>query len=250
MAVAGALAYHGPTGAIAPRDRAGRRVRGGAAPRRPEQARVDPPLYRAPVDDGQLLDLLWAANGVNRPDVDGRTAPSWRTAKDTEIYVARPAGVDRFDAPQNRLVPVAAADIRKLASTQPFVGNAPVELIYLSQRSRILQAAGLDGQAFGSETEDHRIAAHVNAAVIAQNVYLFCAEGLKLDSTAPWPGKLSRGCIVSSLSNSENVDAGPAQHVLGDASKEYPLQTRSPLGSDHNELRLLEPSALVDEIGR
>lgn len=133
----------------------------------------------APIEDEQLLALLWAGNGVNRSDVDGRTAPSWRTSLDTEIYVARSSGVDRFDAGENRLVPFATSDIRAIASTQPFVGTAPVVLIYVSERSRVLAAAGLDEQAFDEETEDHRIAAHVNAAMIAQNVYLFCAaEGL------------------------------------------------------------------------
>jgi nitroreductase len=76
-------------------------------------------------------------------------------------------------------VAVSTDDIRKLTSPQPFVGTAAAVLIYVSERSRVLKAAGLDGQALDLETEDHRIAAHVNAAVIAQNVYLFCAaEGL------------------------------------------------------------------------
>lgn len=133
----------------------------------------------AAVEEEQLLALLWGANGVNRPDVDGRTAPSWRTTKDTEIYVARASGVHRYDAPSGKLVPVSADDIRKATSTQPFVGTAPAVLIYVSERSRVLKAAGLDEQALEKETEDHRIAAHVNAAMIAQNVYLFCAaEGL------------------------------------------------------------------------
>ena len=133
----------------------------------------------AAVDEGQLLALLWSANGVNRPDVDGRTAPSWRTAKDTEIYVARASGVDWFDATANELVPVSDTDIRKVTSPQPFVATAPVILLYVSERSRVLKAGGVDEQAFDKETEEHRIAAHVNAAVISQNVYLFCAaEGL------------------------------------------------------------------------
>lgn len=132
-----------------------------------------------PVEEEQLLALLWAANGVNRTDVDGRTAPSWRTAKDTEIFVARASGIDHFDPAKHRLTPVSKEDIRKSASPQPFVGNAPVVLVYVAEMSRILKAAGLDEGALEALTEDHRIAAHVNAAVISQNVYLFCAaEGL------------------------------------------------------------------------
>lgn len=131
------------------------------------------------VADDQLLSLLWAANGVNRPDVDGRSAPSWRTAKDTEIYVARASGVDRFDPAGNRLTAISTQDIRKATSPQAFVGTAPVVLIYVAELSRILKAARLDETALAAVTEEHRIAAHVNTAVIAQNVYLFCAaEGL------------------------------------------------------------------------
>lgn len=132
-----------------------------------------------PIAEEQLLALLWAANGVNRPDVDGRTAPSWRTAKDTEIYVARASGVGHFDAVENRLVTASGDDIRKSLSPQPFVATAPVVLIYVSELSRVLQAAGIDEFSPEAVTEDHRIAAHVNAAVISQNVYLFAAaEGL------------------------------------------------------------------------
>jgi len=50
-----------------------------------------------------------------------------------------------------------------------------VLLIFVTELSRILEAAGLEPDALDALTEDHRIAAHVNAAVIAQNVYLFCA---------------------------------------------------------------------------
>jgi len=133
----------------------------------------------SPVEDPQLLALLWAANGVNRADVDGRTAPSWRTAKDTEIYVARASGVDHFNAADNSLTNVSGEDIRGALSPQPFVAAAPVVLIYVTELARILKAARLEETALDAVTEDHRIAAHVNAAVISQNVYLFCAaEGL------------------------------------------------------------------------
>ncbi len=127
------------------------------------------------IDDDQLLALLWAANGVNRADVDGRTAPSWRTAKDTEIYVARATGIDRFDPVENTLTNLSSTDIRGVLSPQPFVGTAPVVLVYVTELSRILAAAGLDVNALDAVTEDHRIAAYVNTAVVAQNVYLFCA---------------------------------------------------------------------------
>lgn len=153
-----------------------------------------------PLEDDLLLALLWAANGVNRPDVDGRTAPSWRTAKDTEIYVASASGVEHFEAAENRLVSVSPDDIRTSVSPQPFVGAAPTVLIYVSELSRILAAAGLEESDFDAVTEVHRIAAHVNAAVVSQNVYLFCAaEGLGTCLV----GGVDRAAIATALDLSE-----------------------------------------------
>ncbi len=33
-----------------------------------------------------LSNLLWAAAGVNRPDVDGRTAPTAMNAREVDVY--------------------------------------------------------------------------------------------------------------------------------------------------------------------
>ena len=40
-----------------------------------------------PLEPQVLSDLLWAANGVNRPSGD-RTAPYWRHIMVTDIYAA------------------------------------------------------------------------------------------------------------------------------------------------------------------
>jgi nitroreductase len=60
-----------------------------------------------------------------------------------------------------------AGDLRALAGTQDFVKDAPVNLVYVGDTSR------MQG---GSDAESM---AYADAAFIAQNVYLFCAsEGL------------------------------------------------------------------------
>lgn len=155
---------------------------GGMSVREALARRKSTRLYSAdPIDEAVLLRLLWSANGVNRPDIDGRTAPSWHGAKDTDIYAARASGVSRFDPKTNTLVSVLGEDIRTKTSPQPFVGTAPVILIYVSDRDRIVESAkafeaGQPPEIFAGA---HRIAAYVDTAVIAQNVYLFCAaEGL------------------------------------------------------------------------
>jgi nitroreductase len=129
------------------------------------------------VEDEQLLELVAAANGINRPDIGGRTAPSWHGAKDIDIYVATAKGTSLFDAEAGELVTVEGEDIRTRTSAEPFVGTAPAVLIYVSDTSLLQEAAKTFevGLPEADVTLQHTIAAYVNTAVIAQNVYLFCA---------------------------------------------------------------------------
>jgi nitroreductase len=139
-------------------------------------------LYAAePIDADTMIELLFAANGVNRPEIDGRTAPSWHGARDVEIYVAQSGGVDWFNARANTLVRVLDEDIRVRTSPEPFVGKAPAVLVYVSDLTRLRESAASfeAGQPEDVTARQHEIAAFVDTAVIAQNVYLFCAaEGL------------------------------------------------------------------------
>jgi len=64
-----------------------------------------------------LSDLLWAANGVNRPD-GRRTAPSAMNAQDVDIYVFLKDGGYKYDAASHSLLPIVAGDYR-LAVTPP-----------------------------------------------------------------------------------------------------------------------------------
>jgi SagB-type dehydrogenase family enzyme len=115
-----------------------------------------------------LSNLLWAAFGINRPD-GRRTAPSAMNWQEVSIYVATPAGVYVYDAKANVLEPVLAGDFRAATGTQPFVKDAAVNLVYVSDLSK-------SGGAASSEAEMYTAA---DVGFIAQNVYLYCAsEGL------------------------------------------------------------------------
>jgi nitroreductase len=59
-----------------------------------------------------LSDLLWAANGINRPESKKRTAASAMNAQDVDIYVFNKDGVYLYDAAAHALTPVAAGDHR------------------------------------------------------------------------------------------------------------------------------------------
>ncbi len=107
-----------------------------------------------------LSNMLWAAYGVNRPNSGGRTAPSASNSQDMDIYVAMADGLFLYDAKANALKAVLGEDIRGLTGRQDFVKEAPVNLIYISDQTRMTRAAPAD--------RDFYAAAH--AGFISQNV--------------------------------------------------------------------------------
>jgi len=111
-----------------------------------------------------LSGLLWAANGINR-NGDGHTAPSALNAQEIDIYVALPQGAYRFDAKTQALQLVCAQDVRRVTGYQDFVDDAPLDLIYVADHTRMSLVPAAQRQAY----------AHVAAGAIAQNVYLFAA---------------------------------------------------------------------------
>jgi nitroreductase len=68
-----------------------------------------------------LSDLLWAADGINRPD-GRRTAPSAMNAQDVDIYVFMKDGAYKYDAAGQALIPIIAGDYR-LTVTPPRGGG-------------------------------------------------------------------------------------------------------------------------------
>jgi nitroreductase len=122
-----------------------------------------------PLPPQVLSELLWSAYGVNRPATADRTAPSWRHARETDIFAAMADGVWRYDPIAHRLLPQLAADVRAPTGAQDFVGSAPLDLVYVSNAEHL---SGVPRE------EQHRVAA-ADTGFIGQNVYLYCAsEGL------------------------------------------------------------------------
>lgn len=145
-----------------------------------------------------LSDLLWAANGINRPDIKKRTAASAQNAQDVDIYVFLKDGVYIYDAAGQALMPVVAGDYRKEVVAPPPGGPggpggpppakpgeapmpkpagppgakpgtpptpAPVLLILVSDVSR-----------FRSGTPELRKEfAAIDTGIVSQNIALFCA---------------------------------------------------------------------------
>lgn len=113
-----------------------------------------------------LSNLLWAAFGINRPDTGKRTAPSAVNWQEIDIYVATADGLYLYEAKSQALKLILSDDIRALTGRQDFVKEAPVNLIYVADFSRMGTAP----------KEDKEIYSAADTGFISQNVYLYCAS--------------------------------------------------------------------------
>lgn len=104
-----------------------------------------------------VSNLLWAANGINRPN-GNRTAPSARNLKEIKIFVVLPSGLYAYLPEENALKAISKEDYR------PIVGKYPLTLLYVAD-------LGMQSKHFAS----------VDCGFIGQNVYLFsAANGLNV----------------------------------------------------------------------
>jgi nitroreductase len=135
-----------------------------------------------------LSDLLWAANGINRPDIKKRTAASAMNAQDVDIYVFMKTGTYLYDAANHVLNPVVSgdhrADIRMSRGGGPPPGRPggappgalkaapaeqgatpPINLVLISDTSR-----------FGAGTPELKYEwAAIDTGIVSQNIALFCS---------------------------------------------------------------------------
>jgi nitroreductase len=118
----------------------------------------------------QLSELLWAAWGINRPDLKKRTAPSARNVQEIDVYVALPGGTYIYVAESHTLKQVNNKDLRKTTGSQSFVGDAALNIVYIADMEKL-------GKKEGENIDDSELfMTYSNAAFIAQNVYLYCAS--------------------------------------------------------------------------
>lgn len=117
----------------------------------------------------QLSDLLWAAYGINRPELGKHTIPTSRNRQDIEVYITTSNGVFFYHPEEHALVTISDQDKREVAGKQDFVKVASVNLIYVSDFDKL-----------GDSPDDIKtMTAATHCGFIGQNVYLYCAsEGL------------------------------------------------------------------------
>jgi len=110
-----------------------------------------------------LSAILWAGFGVNRPD-GKRTAPSAHNVRDIGIYLVTGKGLFRYEADGHVLTALLSGDLRPYTGTQGFVTTAPLNLVYVSDYSKM------------DTTDEERMQwSWAHTGFIAQNVCLACA---------------------------------------------------------------------------
>lgn len=119
-----------------------------------------------PLPMQEISNILWAANGVNRPQSGMRTAPSARNAQEIDVYVFLEKGVFLYNADKHVLDPVVMKDFRKEVSNQKFFVEAPMVLVYVANYDKMVK--------FSDEAKEFYSATDVG--FVSQNVYLYCAS--------------------------------------------------------------------------
>lgn len=119
-----------------------------------------------PFSDQELANILWAAFGINRPENNGRTAPSSYNAQEVSLYVFLKQGTFVYNPKANSLDPMDRRDLRRITGPQTFLERAPLNLLYVTDVSKHKYDAKKVGLMFSS----------VSTGCIVQNVYLYCAS--------------------------------------------------------------------------
>lgn len=132
--------------------------------------RSDRVFQNKALSEKHLSELMWAAYGVNRED-GKRTVPSARAMYPLRIYAVTQNGIYLYNPQKHVLEPVKEGDYRKYCGTQPFVATAPLNIVIVSDYSRL-----------GTMNDQQKaVYSALDAAHCCQNVYLYCAsEGLKV----------------------------------------------------------------------
>ena len=134
----------------------------------------------------EISNLLWAADGINRTETGKRTAPSAMNWQEVNVYVMMKEGTYLYDTKGNSLNLVVSRDLREATGKQPFVKEAPLNLVYVSDYGRMGKASTNDKTLYGA----------VDVGFIAQNVYLYCAsQGLAVVVR----GMIDRDVLASAL---------------------------------------------------
>ncbi len=145
----------------------------------PPQTEIGKPLMQAlklrqtsrsfaskPLPLQELSNLLWAADGINRSESGKRTAPTAVNWQEIDVYVALPEALYLYEARTHSLTPVVAKDLREATGPQPFVKDAPLNLVFVADLAKMKNAS----------EENKNLYSATDTGFISQNIYLYCAS--------------------------------------------------------------------------
>ena len=147
-----------------------------------------------------LSNLLWAAAGLNRPELGGRTAPSAMNAQEVDVYVALPNGLYRYAALGHALHLVRAIDVRRVTGYQDFVDTAPLDLVYVAHHGRMSLVPESQRDFY----------AWYSAGAMSQNASLFCASAGLATVIRAW---IARDALAKAMGLSPDEQVLVAQTV-------------------------------------
>lgn len=107
------------------------------------------------LDNQQISNLLWSANGVNRAD-GKRTAPSAINRQEIDLYLLTDKGVYFYNAQENKLAEVNTGDFRKWAGKF----TAPIYVVLVADMKK-------------AASQKYAL---IDTGYVSQNIYLYCAS--------------------------------------------------------------------------
>ena len=128
-----------------------------------------------PLSLQDLSDVLWGANGINRPN-GKKTAPSAMNSQEVDIYVCQENGTYLYDAQTNSLKQVISQDIRSLLGRQ---AGTSVYLLLVADLAKYKQYTPGDDQ----KNKHLYEMACIDGGNVSQNIAV-CCSGLGLGT---WP---------------------------------------------------------------
>ncbi|HQN98681.1 MAG TPA: SagB/ThcOx family dehydrogenase [Bacteroidales bacterium] len=113
-----------------------------------------------------LSDVLWAANGINRPASGKRTSPSAMNAQDIDIYTFIRSGVYLYNPQKHALELVVNNDYRRVFQRDEKSPLPPVILLLVSDISRFRTQDDSLKMMWGA----------MDAGIVSENISVFCAS--------------------------------------------------------------------------
>lgn len=117
-----------------------------------------------PLPVADLGNVLWAANGINRPESGMRTAPSALNKQDIDLYVFDQKNVYKYDAKLHAMYLVEEGDHRSLFTERM---KSPTIILLVSDVSKFNGGFGTD--------DDHKRMGAMDAGIVSENISIYCA---------------------------------------------------------------------------